>query len=83
MSELKKAIQPGGHYAALELESSENGQVQAFRNNIVANYTAALETNPDRRFQEEAPVLEAFSIFDPTCLPNPGNAAFKEYVYTK
>ena len=79
VSELKNAIQPGGHYAALELELSENGQVQAFLNNLVNNYTTALETNLDRRFQEAAPVLEAFSIFDPTCLPNPGNAAFKDY----
>ena len=44
----------------LELELSENGQVQAFLNNRVVNYTTALETNLDRRFQEAAPVLEAF-----------------------
>ena len=78
-SELQKAIQPGGDYAALELELNEDGQVQAFLNNLVVNYTTALEVNLDRRFQEAAPVLEAFSIFDPTCLPNPGDPAFTVY----
>ena len=79
VSELQKAIQPGGDYAALELELNEDGQVQAFLNNLVVNYTTALEVNLDRRFQEAAPVLEAFSIFDPTCLPNPGDPAFTVY----
>ena len=79
VSELQKAIQPGGDYAALELELGEDGQVQAFLNNLVVNYTTALEVNLDRRFQAAAPVLEAFSIFDPTCLPKPGDPAFKAY----
>ena len=57
----------------------EDGQVQAFLNNLVVNYTTALEVNLDRRFQAAAPVLEAFFIFDPTCLPKPGDPAFKAY----
>lgn len=79
VSELHKAIQPGGDYASLELELSEDGQVRAFLDNLVVSYTTALEVNLDRRFQEAAPVLEAFSIFDPTCLPKPGDPAFKAY----
>ena len=79
VSELQKAIQPGGDYAALELELSEDGQVQAFLNNLVVNYTTALEVNLDRGFQAAAPVFEAFSIFDPTCLPKPGDPTFKAY----
>lgn len=79
VSELQKAIQPGGDYVALELEFSEDGQVQAFLNNLVVNYTTALEVNLDRRFQAAAPVLEPFSIFDPTCLPKPGDPAFEVY----
>ena len=79
VSELQKAIQPGGDYASLELELSEDGQVRAFLDNLVVSYTTALEVNLDRRFQEAAPVLEAFSIFDPTCLPKPGDPALKAY----
>lgn len=71
-----ESIQLGGDYAALRL--TENGQVQVFLNNLV-DYTTTIETNLDRRFQEAAPVLEAFSIFDPTCLPNQGNPDFKVY----
>ena len=69
VSELEKAIQPRD-YAALELEFSEDGLVQAFLNNLVVNYTAALEVNLYGRFLKAAPVLEAFSIFNPTCLPD-------------
>ena len=39
----------------------------------------ALERNLDIRSQEAAPVLEAFSIFDPSCLPKPEDPAFKKY----
>lgn len=77
--ELQTAIQPGGDYASLELELKDDGQVEAFLKNLVINYTTALERNLDRRFQEAAPVLEAFSIFDPTCLPKPEDPAFKKY----
>jgi len=73
------AFQPGGDYASLELELKEDGQVQTFLKNLVVNHTTALERNLDRRFQEAASVLEAFSIFDPTCLPNPGDPSFKVY----
>ena len=76
---MQKAIQPGGDYASLELDLSEDGQVGAFLDNLVVSYTTALEVNLDRRFQEAAPVLEAFSIFDPTRLPKPGDPAFKAY----
>lgn len=63
----------------MELELKDDGQVKAFLKNLVINYTTALERNLDRRFQEAAPVLEAFSIFDPTCLPKPEDPAFKKY----
>lgn len=63
----------------MELELKDDGQVEAFLKNLVINYTTALERNLDRRFQEAAPVLEAFSIFDPTCLPKPEDPAFKKY----
>jgi len=59
---LHTAIQPGGDYASLVLELKDDGQVEAFLENLVVSYTTALERNPDRRFQEAAPVLEAFSI---------------------
>lgn len=72
--ELQKAIQPGGEYAALELELGEGGQVEAFLSNLVVN-----EVNLDRRFQEAAPVLESFSIFYPSCLPKPKEPTFKSY----
>ena len=48
VSELQKAIQPGGDYASLELELSEDGQVRAFLDNLVVSYTTALEVNLDR-----------------------------------
>lgn len=57
----------------------DDGQVAAFLKNLVVNYTTVLERNLDRRFQDAAPVLEAFSIFDPTCLPKPEDPAFKKY----
>ena len=79
VSELQTAIQAGGDYASLDLELKEDGQVETFLKNLVVNYTTALERNLDRRFQEAAPVLEAFSIFDPTCLPHPGDPSFKVY----
>lgn len=63
----------------MELELKDDGQVEAFLKNLVVNYTTALERNLDRRFQEAAPVLEAFSIFDPSCLPKPEDPAFKKY----
>ena len=50
-----------------------------FLSSLVISYTEALERNLDRRFQAAAPVFEAFSIFDPTCLPKPGDIEFKDY----
>ena len=77
--ELQKAIQPGGDFSSLELELKGDRQVAAFLKNLVVNYTTALKRNLDRRFQEAAPVLKAFFIFDPTCLPRPEDPAFKKY----
>ena len=77
--ELQTAIQPGGDYASLELELKDDSQEEAFLKNLVVNYTTALERNLDRRFKEAAPILEAFSIFDPTCLPKPEDPPFKKY----
>ena len=77
--ELQTTIQPGGDYASLELELKDDGQVEAFLKNLVVNYMIALERNLDIRSQEAAPVLEAFSIFDPSCLPKPEDPAFKKY----
>lgn len=71
VSELQKAIQPGWEYAALELELGEGGQVEAFLSNLVVNL--------DRRFQEEEPVLESFSICYPSCLPKPEDPNFKSH----
>ena len=68
-----------GTYASLELELKDDGQVEAFLKNLVVNYMTALERNLDIRSQEAAPVLEAFSIFDPSCLPKPEDPAFKKY----
>ena len=77
--ELKTALQPGGDYASLELELKDDCQVEGFLKTLVTNFTTALERNLDQRFQEAAPVLEAFAIFDPTCLPKPEDPAFKRY----
>ncbi|PFX26967.1 hypothetical protein AWC38_SpisGene8365 [Stylophora pistillata] len=77
--ESQTAIQPGGDYASLELGLKDHGQVEAFPKNVVVNYTTALERNLDKRFQEAAPILEAFSIFDPSCLPKLEDLAFKKY----
>ena len=77
--ELQTTIQPDGDYASLKLELKDDGQVEAFLKNLVVNYTTALERNLDRTFQEAAPVLEALSIFDPSCLPKPEDPAFKKY----
>ena len=63
----------------MKLELKDDSQVEAYLKNLVDNYTTALERNLDRRFQEAPPVLEAFSIFDPTCLPKPEDPVFKEY----
>ncbi|CAH3142593.1 unnamed protein product [Porites evermanni] len=79
LNALQTTIQPGGDYASLELELTDDGQIEAFLKNLVVNYTTALERNLDRRFQEAAPVLETFSIFDPSCLPKPEDPAFKKY----
>ena len=68
-----------GTYACLELELKDDGQVEAFLKNLVVNYMTALERNLDIRSQEAAPVLEAFSIFDPSCLPKLEDPAFKKY----
>ena len=68
-----------GTYACLELELKDDGQVEAFLKNLVVNYMTALERNLDIRSQEAAPILEAFSIFDPSCLPKPEDPVFKKY----
>ena len=68
-----------GTYASWELELKDDGQVEAFLKNLVVNYMTALERNLDIRSQEAAPVLEAFSIFDPSCLPKLEDPAFKKY----
>ena len=68
-----------GTYASLELELKDDGQAEAFLKNLVVNYMTALERNLDIKSQEAAPVLEAFSIFDPSCLPKPEDPAFKKY----
>ena len=47
--------------------------------NLCQSYTLALEENLDRRFNQAAPVLEAFGIFNPTTLPAATVPEFMEY----
>ena len=73
---LQELFGPDGEYADLQLEMDTNGQAAERLRRMVTSYTEALETNLDRRFKEATPVFEAFSIFDPTALPNTKDAEF-------
>lgn len=66
-----------GQYKDLEptLPSSQE-EVLA---NLCQSYTLALEENLERRFTQSIPVLEAFSIFNPTTLPATTGPEFMEY----
>ena len=66
-----------GQYKDLELTlPSSQEEVLA---NLCQSYTLALEENLDRRFTQATPVLEAFSIFNPTTLPAATDPEFMEY----
>lgn len=72
---LKEAL--GVQYKDLELTlNSSQEQVLV---NLCKNYTTSLVENLDRRFSEAAPVLGAFSIFNPTILPAASEPEFSEY----
>jgi hypothetical protein len=45
----------------------------------MSNYVQALVSNLDDRFKEAAPLLAAFSIFDPCLLPDKSDQSFKNY----
>ncbi|XP_052090898.1 zinc finger protein 862-like [Mytilus californianus] len=45
----------------------------------MAKYVEALRNNLDERFDEAAPLLAAFSVFDPYLLPDKIEPAFKHY----
>lgn len=45
----------------------------------MSNYVQALVSNLDDRFKEAAPLLAAFSIFDPCLLPDKSDQCFKNY----
>lgn len=70
---------PGGAYADLELQHASNPLIMEFLRNLVQHYTLALEKNLDNRFKAACPALQAFSVFDPTCPPNPTENHFKTY----
>ena len=66
-----------GQYKDLELTlPSSQEELLA---NLCQSYTLALEENLDRRFTQATPVLEAFSIFNPTTLPAATDPEFMEY----
>lgn len=72
---LKEALM--GQYKDLELTlPSSQEEVLA---NLCQSYTLALEENLDRHFDQAAPVLEAFGIFNPTTLPAATVPEFMEY----
>ena len=75
LADLKELID--GQYKDLELTLSPASEQYLTR--LCVNYTNALEKNLDRRVGEAAPVLEAFSIFDPTALPKTTEPEFQSY----
>ena len=75
LADLKELID--GQYKDLELTLSPASEQYLTR--LCVNYTNALEKNLDRRVGEAAPVLEAFSIFDPTALPKTTQPEFQSY----
>lgn len=77
--ELELVIQPGGVYGELELHLSDKDPVRHFIKNLVTNYTSALERNLDRRFEEASPVLQVFSVFDPSTLPAKTDDTFADH----
>lgn len=66
-------------YVDLELQHEGDPQVSKFLETLVHNNTEAMEKNLEKRFQEDCPVLQAFSVFDPTCLPKPTDPNFWDY----
>lgn len=79
VNKLQSAIQPDGMYAQLELRLTEKDQVPSFLKGLLSSYTTALEKNLDRRFSDASPVLQAFSVFDPTILPKATDQDFTGY----
>ena len=47
--------------------------------NLLGIYVTALKDNIHSRFDDGLPFVSAFSIFNPSTLPQPGSGAFKEY----
>lgn len=72
---LKEALM--GQYKDLELTLPSSQEEVLV--NLCQSYTLALEENLDRRFTQAAPVLEAFSIFNPTTLPATTDPEFMEH----
>ena len=77
VEELLKALT--SQYAELQLSLPEGDPIRVFLRNLVKNYTEELEKNLDIHFLAAAPVFEAFSIFDPICLPKAEDAEFQDY----
>ncbi|KAL9977174.1 hypothetical protein ACROYT_G014552 [Oculina patagonica] len=59
-------------------DQSDHHKIGRSIGNICQSYTLALEENLDRRFNQAAPVLEAFGIFNPTTLPAVTDPEFME-----
>ena len=72
---LKEALETRYKDLELTLYSSQE-QVLV---NLCNNYISALIKNLNRQFTEAAPVLGAFSIFNPTTLPAASEPQFSEY----
>ena len=71
---LETELASGGRLGTLEIEITDHAKGQL--ENKVKNYVLEQSKNFDRRFPD-VPLLQSFSIFDPTAVPDKLSPAFK------
>lgn len=79
VKDLSDHVASDGPYAALELSGEKDPKIMHFLTTLVQSYSTELVKNLDNRFKEACPVFQAFSVFDPTCLPKSTDVQFLNY----
>ncbi|XP_070535029.1 uncharacterized protein [Ptychodera flava] len=74
---LKIDLSKGGRLELLELHITEENE--RYLKSLSGKYITTLIENIDNRLDASLPILNAFSIFDPSGIPTPNSLDFREY----
>ncbi|XP_070552438.1 zinc finger protein 862-like [Ptychodera flava] len=77
IEQLKIGLSDGGRLSSLDLNCTDHDESQL--KSLMTKYITSLKENIDNRLGQSAPILSAFSIFDPTAMPTQDSPEFKTY----